>query len=59
MFSEGGVVTMLAFAWLFLRYWDEAEIRQRLLERNVDEAAAARAARYRRSARVREVERHP
>lgn len=59
MFSEGGVVTMLAFAWLFLRYWDEAEIRQRLVERDVDDVAAARAARYGRSARVREVQRHP
>ncbi|HEY3772449.1 MAG TPA: cytochrome c oxidase assembly protein [Solirubrobacteraceae bacterium] len=57
MFSEGGIVTMLAFAWLFLRYWQELEIRQRLIEADVDETAAARAARYRRSARVREVER--
>lgn len=59
MFTDGGIVTMLAFAWLFLRYWEETEIRQRLIERNVDEVAAARAARYRRSAQVREVERHP
>ena len=57
MFSEGGVVTMLAFAWLFLRYWKELEVRQRLVEHDLDEASAARAARYGRSARVREVER--
>jgi putative membrane protein len=55
MFSEGGIVTMLAFAWLFLRYWQELEVRQRLVERDLDEAAAARAARYGRSARAREV----
>ncbi|HLI60558.1 MAG TPA: cytochrome c oxidase assembly protein [Solirubrobacteraceae bacterium] len=59
MFSEGGIVTALAFAWLFLRWWQEAEIRQRLVERDLDEATAARAARYRRSARAREVERLP
>ncbi len=55
MFSEGGIVTMLAFAWLFLRYWEESEIRQRLVENDLDEAAAARAARYGRSARAHEV----
>jgi cytochrome c oxidase assembly factor CtaG len=55
MFSEGGLVTMLAFAWLFLRYWEENEVRQRLVERDLDEPAAARAARYGRSARAREV----
>jgi putative membrane protein len=59
MFSEGGIVTALAFVWLFLRWWREAEVRQRLVERHGDEAAAARAARYGRSARVREVERQP
>lgn len=55
MFTWGGLVTMLAFAWLFLRFWQESEIRQRLIETDLDEAAAARAARYGRSSRVREV----
>jgi cytochrome c oxidase assembly factor CtaG len=56
MFTEGSVVTLLAFAWLFLRFTREAELRQRLIERQeLDEAAAMRAARYGRSARVREV----
>ncbi len=55
MFIEGGVVTLLAFAWVFFRFTRETEIRQRLLERNVDEALAARAARYGRSSRVRDV----
>src|SRR5947209_1360272 len=55
MFTEGSVVTLIAFAWLFLRFAREAEIRQRLIEQDLDEALAARAARYGRSARVRDV----
>jgi putative membrane protein len=55
MFIEGGVVTMLAFGWLFIRFTKELEIRQRLVERDLDDALAARAARYGRSARVRDV----
>jgi cytochrome c oxidase assembly factor CtaG len=55
MFTEGSVVTLLAFAWLFLRFAREAELRQRLVERDLDEASAARAARYGRSARLRDV----
>jgi cytochrome c oxidase assembly factor CtaG len=55
MFIEGSVVTMLAFAWLFIRYIRELEIRQRLVEGDLDEALAARAARYGRSARVRDL----
>jgi cytochrome c oxidase assembly factor CtaG len=57
MFIEGSVVTMLAFAWLFIRYTRELEVRQRLVEQNLDEAVAARAARYGRSARVRDATR--
>jgi putative membrane protein len=57
MFIEGGVVTMLAFAWLFIRFTKELEIRQRLVEQDLDEALAARAARYGRAARVRDVTR--
>lgn len=57
MFTEGGVVTLVAFGWLFLRMAREMEIRQRLVERDIDEHVAARAARYGRSARVRDVSR--
>jgi cytochrome c oxidase assembly factor CtaG len=57
MFIEGSVVTMLAFAWLFIRFTKELEVRQRLVERELDEAVAARAARYGRSARVRDITR--
>ena len=32
MLVEGGVVTLIAFAWLFLRWTREAEIRQSLLD---------------------------
>ena len=55
MFIEGSVVTLLAFAWLFIRFTRELEVRQRLVERDVDETVAARAARYGRSARARDV----
>jgi cytochrome c oxidase assembly factor CtaG len=57
MFIEGSVVTMLAFAWLFIRWIGELEVRQRLVEQNLDAGAAARAARYARSARVRDLTR--
>jgi putative membrane protein len=49
MFIEGSIVTMLAFAWLFLRFTREMELRQRLVERDLDPTRAARAARYARS----------
>jgi cytochrome c oxidase assembly factor CtaG len=54
MFTEGSVVTLVAFGWLFLRFAREAEMRQRLVERGeLPEALAARAARYGRSSRLR------
>ena len=53
MFIEGGVVTLVAFAWLFLRWTREAELRQRLLERGAEPHAASRSARYGRSAAAR------
>jgi putative membrane protein len=53
MFVEGGVVTVLVFAWLFLRWTREAELRQTLIDRGHDPAVAARAARYGRSALAR------
>jgi putative membrane protein len=55
MLVEGMIVTMLAFAWLFLRFVAETEARQRLIEGGLEPQAAARAARYGRSARVRAV----
>ena len=53
MFLEGSVVTLVAFAWLFLRWTREAELRQSLVDRGHDPLAAARAARYGRSALAR------
>jgi hypothetical protein len=46
-------VTLAAFAWLFLRWTREAELRQGLLDDGAPPAAAARAARYGRSALAR------
>lgn len=54
MFTEGSIVTVIAFAWLFLRYTREAEVRQRLIEQDVDGVLASRAARYGRAARARD-----
>ncbi|HEY7632229.1 MAG TPA: cytochrome c oxidase assembly protein [Thermoleophilaceae bacterium] len=50
MFTEGGIVTLVAFGVLFLRWTREAELRQSLLDEGYDSVAAARAARYGRSA---------
>lgn len=49
MFTEGGTVTLLVFAFLFLRWLRELELRQRLLDEGHDPRAAERAARYGRS----------
>jgi cytochrome c oxidase assembly factor CtaG len=46
MLIEGGVVTLLTFGWLFLRWIREAELRQGLLDAGATPAAATRAARY-------------
>lgn len=46
MLTEGGVVTLIAFAWLFLRWTRETELSQSLLDRGVDPARAERAGRY-------------
>jgi cytochrome c oxidase assembly factor CtaG len=46
MFTEGGIVTLAVFAWLFLRWWREAELRQRLIEQGHDPAIARRQARH-------------
>jgi putative membrane protein len=50
MFVEGSVVTLVAFAWLFLRWTREAELRQSLIERGEEPQRASRSARYGRSA---------
>jgi putative membrane protein len=55
MFTEGSLVTLAAFAWLFLGWARELEVRQRLIEHDLDPVVAARAARYGRAARVRDV----
>jgi putative membrane protein len=49
MFIEGSVVTLAAFAWLFLRWAREAELGQGLVDSGHDPGAAERAARYGRS----------
>jgi cytochrome c oxidase assembly factor CtaG len=46
MFTEGAIVTLVVFAWLFLRWTREAELQQTLLDRGHDARAATRAARY-------------
>jgi cytochrome c oxidase assembly factor CtaG len=46
MFTEGGIVTLLVFAWLFLRWSGEAERRQRLIEQGHDPELARRTARH-------------
>lgn len=48
MMAEGGAVTLVALAWLFLRLAQEGEARQELLERGLDPRAVRRAVRYRR-----------
>jgi putative membrane protein len=46
MTIEGSLVTLAAFAWLFLRLFAEGERRQELLERGADPRAVDRAVRY-------------
>jgi putative membrane protein len=46
MFVEGATVTLFVFAWLFLRWTGEAELRQSLLDQGGDPVRASRAARY-------------
>jgi putative membrane protein len=57
MFLEGGIVTLLAFSWLFLRWTREAELRQGLIDAGHPSEVAARAARYGRSALARSASR--
>jgi cytochrome c oxidase assembly factor CtaG len=46
MMAEGGLVTLGALAWLFLRLAEEGELKQQLLEQGYDPAQVARAVRY-------------
>jgi putative membrane protein len=46
MFTEGGIVTLVVFAWLFLRWSEEAELRQQLIEQGYDPRLAGRWARH-------------
>jgi cytochrome c oxidase assembly factor CtaG len=46
MFIEGATVTVAVFAWLFLRWTREAELRQSLLDAGHEPVAASRAARF-------------
>ena len=46
MLVEGSLVTLAAFAWLFLRLFGEGERRQELLERGADPRTVERAVRY-------------
>lgn len=50
MLVEGAVVTLVVFAWLFLRWIRESELRQAMIDSGQDPERSARAARYRRSA---------
>ena len=46
MMGEGGLVTLGALAWLFLRLASEGELKQRLIEQGLDPVQVARAVRY-------------
>jgi len=46
MMAEGGFVTLAALAWLFLRMFEEGELRQRLIEEGYDPVQVSRAVRY-------------
>ncbi len=48
MMAEGGVVTIVALAWLFLRLAQEGQVRQELLEAGHDARTVKRVVRYRR-----------
>jgi len=46
MMAEGGLITLGALAWLFLRLAAEGELKQELLEQGLDPVQVARAVRY-------------
>ncbi|MFL5782095.1 MAG: cytochrome c oxidase assembly protein [Thermoleophilaceae bacterium] len=49
MLVEGAVVTLVVFAWLFLRWTGESERAQAMIDTGADPGRSARAARYGRS----------
>ena len=44
--AEGGLVTLGALAWLFLRLFEEGVMKQELIEQGYDPVQVARAVRY-------------
>jgi putative membrane protein len=46
MMAEGGLVTLGALAWLFLRLFEEGVMKQELIEQGYDPVQVARAVRY-------------
>jgi cytochrome c oxidase assembly factor CtaG len=46
MMAEGGVVTLVALAWLFLKMAAEGELKQQLIEQGLDPVQVARAIRF-------------
>jgi cytochrome c oxidase assembly factor CtaG len=46
MMGEGGIVTIVALCWLFLKLAQEGELRQQLLESGLDPRSVRRAVRY-------------
>ncbi len=46
MFIEGATITLIVFAWLFLRWARESELHQSLLDAGHEPVPASRAARY-------------
>jgi len=59
MMAEGGLITLGALAWLFLRLAAEGELRQELIEQGLDPAQVARAVRYGRGKELAEAARRP
>lgn len=60
MMAEGGLITLGALAWLFLRLAAEGELKQELLEQGLDPVQVARAVRYGRAQALGEPNsRHP
>jgi len=55
MMAEGGLVTLGALAWLFLRLAAEGELKQELIEQGLDPVQVARAVRYGRAKALGEV----
>jgi cytochrome c oxidase assembly factor CtaG len=50
MMAEGGLITLGMLAWLFLKLFEEGELRQQLIEQGYDPAQVKRAVRFGRAA---------